>query len=339
MRPALLFLPILLLASGSAREGSAPLAAEDNTPARLAAMFEHAKRHETAEILRLRPAVARSGDRAWQIGYWVALYISSPEKYEPDFVEHFPADADGIMRILYDQIELANLTPEFLFSFEALGRIGEQGNRRAIRKVLEGVGSSDGAVSESLCDSLSRIFEKQLEKTLAVLGTLPAERRKEISVCFTAWDPEGLRHLESSLSALKDRTGAAPEQRARIREISGWIGAAEASQRATPQADAGIEGIVLIGPTRPTVRVGDDRPDEVPYPTTLQVLGAADGNEVARVESGADGKFRIALPPGEYLLQPVQLPGRRYPNATEVTVRVVAGKYAQLTVHLDSGLR
>ena len=99
----------------------------------------------------------------------------------------------------------------------------------------------------------------------------------------------------------------------------------------------------MRGEPRPAVdqpqRVGDDRPDEVPYPTTLQVLGAADGNEVARVESGADGKFRIALPPGEYLLQPVQLPGRRYPNATEVTVRVVAGKYAQLTVHLDSGLR
>ena len=139
-------LPILLLAPASGAQRvpvESPQTRPDSTS--LSALFEHAKRHETDAVLRLGKDPVHAGDRAWEIGYPVALYIASPQKYQRGFVDHFPVDAEGIMQILYEKIEVPKLTPKWLFSFEALGAIAQAGDAPAIQRCVQGLASSSGA--------------------------------------------------------------------------------------------------------------------------------------------------------------------------------------------------
>jgi len=333
-------LPILLLAPASgAQRVSAQSPQTGPTSTSLSALFEHAKRHETDAVLRLGQDPMRAGDRAWEIAYPVALYIASPEKYRGGFVEHFPVDAEGIMQILYERIEVPKLTPKWLFSFESLGSIARTGDALAIDRCMKGLAGSRGVVAEAYCASLEKILESQKEKFQKSLLALTAGEREPFTACFSAWAPAQLDRLESSLLALQAPDRTPPEQRASIEALLGSIREAEALRDDKARAGSGIEGIVLIGPTRPAVRVGDDTPDEVPHAASLQITSVTDGREVARFESGEDGKFRVALPPGEYLVRQAQAPGQRYPMSVEVHVQVKAGEYSFVTLHLDSGLR
>jgi hypothetical protein len=333
-------LPILLLApaSGALRvPAQSPQTLPESTS--LSTLFEYAKRHEIDAVLRLGQDSKHSGDRAWEIGYPVALFIASPEKYRSGFVEHFPVDAEGIMQILYEKIEVPKLTPKWLFSFESLGSIARTGDALAIDRCMKGLASSRGVVAEANCASLEKIFESQKEIFQKALLALTVEQREPFTACFSTWAPTQLDQLQSSLRALQATDGAPPEQRASIDVLLASIRKAEALRDDKGRAGSGIEGVVLIGPTRPSVRVGDDTPDETPTAAKLQVMSVADGSEVARFESGQDGKFRAALPPGDYLIRPAQVPGQRYPMSVEVQVQVKTGEYSFVILHLDSGLR
>lgn len=101
--------------------------------------------------------------------------------------------------------------------------------------------------------------------------------------------------------------------------------------------ESGIEGEAVIGPVRPMIRVGDLAPNAAPFQTTLVVISITDGREVARFDTGKDGKFRVKLPPGEYLIKPaVQSKMQR---ASEQSVSVAAGKFAHVHIQFDSGMR
>ncbi len=100
---------------------------------------------------------------------------------------------------------------------------------------------------------------------------------------------------------------------------------------------SGIEGEVWIGPIKPSQRIGDP-PNVAPYATTLVIEAASSGKEVARVESGQDGRFRIALPAGDYVLKPAAS-GRFQPRAEPLEVKVLPGRIAKVSVNFDSGMR
>ena len=102
---------------------------------------------------------------------------------------------------------------------------------------------------------------------------------------------------------------------------------------------SGIAGESVIGPTRPVARAGDRRPDQVPYPTTLLILAAADRHPVARITTAPDGRFRIDLPPGDYLVTAPSPSKRLLPRTEEERVQVLHGKVTPVTVRFDSGLR
>lgn len=107
----------------------------------------------------------------------------------------------------------------------------------------------------------------------------------------------------------------------------------------TPQGESGIEGQALISPAGPgPLRQGQS--GSAPFQTTLAVLNTSDGREVARVQTGSDGRFRISLPPGEYTIGPPpdQQP-RRFPRGEEHTVKVLPGQFTKVTVGFDSGMR
>lgn len=100
--------------------------------------------------------------------------------------------------------------------------------------------------------------------------------------------------------------------------------------------DTGITGIVLAGPTCPFEIPGEDC-DDRPIAATV-IVRQPFGFEVARFTSDADGRFRVALPPGNYQLDP-------QPNECCIgsppfqTVTVQDGQFAELVISYDTGIR
>ena len=102
----------------------------------------------------------------------------------------------------------------------------------------------------------------------------------------------------------------------------------------TPRG-SGIEGQVLIGPMCPVVVQGQECPDQ-PYQATLTVK-TADGVQITQFQSDAEGHFRVALVPGEYVLHPESPNG--IPFANDQSFFVETGSYTKITVLYDSGIR
>lgn len=102
-----------------------------------------------------------------------------------------------------------------------------------------------------------------------------------------------------------------------------------------PGAAQGIEGIALLGPQCPVQTLEDPCPD-LPYEAWIDVRSAA-GDPVTRIRSGEDGRFRVGLRPGQYVLDPES--GDPFPIAGEREVEVGAGAYVEVTVNFDTGIR
>ena len=112
---------------------------------------------------------------------------------------------------------------------------------------------------------------------------------------------------------------------------------AQGGEKPVTQGASGIEGQALISPARPgPIRQGET--DSAPYKTTLTIRSASDGREIRQLETGSDGRFRVALPPGTYKIGPGTRVGR-FPRGAEQTVTVVQGRFAHVTIEFDSGMR
>ena len=106
-------------------------------------------------------------------------------------------------------------------------------------------------------------------------------------------------------------------------------------QQPTTPTDSGVEGQVLIGPLCPVVQVGQECPDQ-PYQATLTVNNS-NGDEIAQVQTDEEGRFKIPLAPGEYILHPES--PNAMPFAADQAFTVEAGKFTQIKVQYDSGIR
>ncbi|MEP7137599.1 MAG: carboxypeptidase-like regulatory domain-containing protein, partial [Chloroflexota bacterium] len=100
-------------------------------------------------------------------------------------------------------------------------------------------------------------------------------------------------------------------------------------------SDSGIEGQVFIGPNCPVVQVGQECPDQ-PYQATLTVNNS-NGRKIVQIQTDVEGRFKIPLDPGKYILHPES--PNVMPSAGEQTFTVEAGKFTQVTVNYDSGIR
>lgn len=109
------------------------------------------------------------------------------------------------------------------------------------------------------------------------------------------------------------------------------IGHASASTR----VDSGIRGKVTYGPTCPVERPGETC--ERPYDAKLRIRSRSTMKVVATLRSGKDGRFRVRLRPGRYVVEPVS--GNPYPRAKSVPATVHAHKFTRITVAFDSGIR
>jgi hypothetical protein len=102
----------------------------------------------------------------------------------------------------------------------------------------------------------------------------------------------------------------------------------------TPRG-SGIEGQVLLGPMCPVVEPGQECPDQ-PYQATLTVK-SPDGLQIMQFQSDAQGRFQVSLVPGEYILHPESPNG--IPFAGDQSFIVETGRYTQIIIHYDSGIR
>jgi hypothetical protein len=106
----------------------------------------------------------------------------------------------------------------------------------------------------------------------------------------------------------------------------------------TGAADSGVRGRVWLGPLNPVERLGGP-PNERPYAATIQVLKVGNGQVAATAHSGKDGRFRVDLAPGSYVLQGVSPSDFSMPHAAPVAVIVVAHRFTTAAVSFDTGIR
>ena len=150
---------------------------------------------------------------------------------------------------------------------------------------------------------------------------------------------------------------------AEVAVVSGKYSEVTLTFQSTPPATTGIRGLVLIGPVRPVEIIG--QPNEQPLAGAHVVITEIQDPNVLyfrgpwtwTLTAGPDGKFTQATPPGEYRVTasvpPNVLPTD--PASSGVVIRisstpvrfgtgsadvsVPASGFAEVTVHVDSGIR
>jgi hypothetical protein len=107
--------------------------------------------------------------------------------------------------------------------------------------------------------------------------------------------------------------------------------------------ESGIEGIVLAGPTCPVERADSPCPDR-PVSLRIGVFPVRSGINTPpqlTFTSGEDGRFRVAVPPGMYVLETACGPQSctPLPQLKPAAVAVQAGRYTDVTLSADTGIR
>lgn len=109
------------------------------------------------------------------------------------------------------------------------------------------------------------------------------------------------------------------------------------ASRTGPGPDTGVEGRILKGPMCPgPVLLGrpcPNRPAEGPF-----VLVDASGREAARFRTDAQGRFRVAAPPGRYAVMPILMEGEPF-LAGRHEVVVPGTGWIRVELTFDSGMR
>jgi hypothetical protein len=100
-------------------------------------------------------------------------------------------------------------------------------------------------------------------------------------------------------------------------------------------SNSGVRGKVLYGPTCPVQQIGESCVE--PYDAKLRIRRQSTGRTVARVRSGDDGRFRVPLRPGHYVIEPIS--GHPYPRASAQAVLVRKHRFTRVTIMFDSGIR
>jgi hypothetical protein len=163
----------------------------------LVKMFKFANEKDVDKLEKMRSVIKNENNRKFSSAYALALYMSSPTKYCDDYVKEFPADNEG-MRYIYD-VEIAGLTPKYLYSIDAIGAIAEKGNSVAIKKILLGVANSDAGAAELFCEHFEKIMDKYLYATIVSFSKLDPISREKTYKCFELMSAQEIDKIKSRL--------------------------------------------------------------------------------------------------------------------------------------------
>jgi hypothetical protein len=111
-----------------------------------------------------------------------------------------------------------------------------------------------------------------------------------------------------------------------------------ADSPADQSAASGVSGVTTVDVGCTIVTGTTPCPTE---PLRARVVAVREGSTdtAGSTESDADGRFRLALPPGRYVVRPENLTGAPVPTAMPMTVDVPDGGYVEITIAFDSGVR
>ncbi len=99
-------------------------------------------------------------------------------------------------------------------------------------------------------------------------------------------------------------------------------------------ATAGLRGVVMRGPTKPVC--AESEPCEEPA-AGIVLQFSRGGRVVARVKTGAAGRYSLRLLPGTYAVTTPQ--HRVGSGVTPRSVRVPVGRIARVDFHVDTGIQ
>jgi hypothetical protein len=133
-----------------------------------------------------------------------------------------------------------------------------------------------------------------------------------------------------------------------IRTIVVWLAIASAivgcsgpsaSATATGAPDTGIRGTASAGPVCPVERNPPD-PSCAPRPVAGATIVIRDGSgsQVAVAITGQDGTWFVAVPPGDYVVDPQPVQGL-LGTAARQPARVEAGAITTVPLDYDTGIR
>jgi len=115
------------------------------------------------------------------------------------------------------------------------------------------------------------------------------------------------------------------------------IAAAACGQTTAAVSSSSISGVVRVGPTCPASSQTHPCPLKPVSSERLHIFDSA-GRLIKTATSDVQGRFRVGVPAGGYVVAPVN-PGRRYLRTPSVHVNVSAGKVVRIRVVLDNGMR
>jgi hypothetical protein len=121
--------------------------------------------------------------------------------------------------------------------------------------------------------------------------------------------------------------------------VAAVVVAAAGCQAPAGDARGHVSGVALAGPTCPVVT---DPPqsgcEDRPVADATLLVVSQEGDEVARVTTGDDGRFTLDLPPGVYEVRPQPVDGIMG-TAPAVRVTVATDEPAEVTIAYDTGIR
>jgi hypothetical protein len=101
---------------------------------------------------------------------------------------------------------------------------------------------------------------------------------------------------------------------------------------------SGIKGVAVLGPVVPVERPGQQNVRPLAG-AIITVHPEKEDREIARAVADSKGRFKLALPPGTYLVMPLPPKPGRYPRAGSFPMTVAKGKYIFRRIEYDSGIR
>ena len=103
-----------------------------------------------------------------------------------------------------------------------------------------------------------------------------------------------------------------------------------------PPGTSGIEGTILVSPSRPGPIRKDEGPSVAPVGNAQFVVKAGDAT-VKTFTTDGEGRFQVALPPGHYVIEKEGAASRI--GRWRFEADVVAGQVAKVKWTADSGMR
>jgi hypothetical protein len=121
----------------------------------------------------------------------------------------------------------------------------------------------------------------------------------------------------------------------RVQQIVVAIAVLGSSCTSAVDISTGLTGTVLRGPVTPVCQV--NVPCDAPFAASFEVRRA--GARVATFTSDAEGKFRVSLPPGSYVIVPAADAPIMQPEIQTKDVQVGPEGLTSIQLLFDTGIR